>query len=171
MSHIIDFYKGIVPDNKGRMLIDIWKQTPEQLEYDHDYIQWIFPLKESSMFNPDAPILSEDDIAEFNSSDQLKVNLKKSFFMMINNYGFECFYHNEKCIIEKSSNFIEKSKVWLTPTNHNFLRITRMLKSLRILGNKECAFAFFKMLQFLAEENPEIISNDTYNFWEDAITI
>ncbi len=36
-SQIIDFYLGKRPDNRGRMIKNIWEWNEEQLEDVHDY--------------------------------------------------------------------------------------------------------------------------------------
>lgn len=55
---ILSFYQGKSPDSEGRMLENIWSWDYQELEYTHDYIHWLFPLKESSRFNPNAPLLN-----------------------------------------------------------------------------------------------------------------
>lgn len=74
-SKIIEFYSLRIPDNRNRLLIDIWHQNDNWLEVTHDYIQWLFPLKEESQFNENAPILKIEDISEFSTSPFLKENL------------------------------------------------------------------------------------------------
>jgi len=46
--------------------------------------------------------------------------------------------------------FAERAKNWVTPGNHNHLRITRVLKSLRLLGLEPETAGFFECLAFLA---------------------
>jgi hypothetical protein len=53
---IVAFYLNQRPDSQGRMIEDIWLWDSHRLEYTHDYIQWLFPLKQKSRFNPDAPL-------------------------------------------------------------------------------------------------------------------
>ena len=43
---IIGFLEGTTPDHRGRSLSMLWKQTDDDAENTHDYIQWIFPLDE-----------------------------------------------------------------------------------------------------------------------------
>ena len=51
-SQLVNFYLGDAPDNQGRMIDEILSWKDEQLEDVHDYIQWLFPLKERSAFTP-----------------------------------------------------------------------------------------------------------------------
>jgi hypothetical protein len=50
-ASILTFYQGQSPDSSGRMIETIWSWDYQKLEYTHDYIQWLFPLKEKSRFN------------------------------------------------------------------------------------------------------------------------
>ena len=52
-------------DSKGRYLNDLWQEDFYFYESCHDYIQWMFPLAEESEYNPDAPVLTEEDIIFF----------------------------------------------------------------------------------------------------------
>jgi hypothetical protein len=58
-SRIIGFYNGTESDHRGRYLNEIQKWPDDQLEAVHDYIQWLFPLPESSGFNVAVPVLTE----------------------------------------------------------------------------------------------------------------
>ena len=75
MSAILDFYrdeKG-VPNPSGYSHFDIvhnW--SDDDWEGIHDFIQWVFPLKEPSQFNPEAPLLTDEDIAIFKADDELR---------------------------------------------------------------------------------------------------
>ena len=45
---LISFYQGIGPDIEGRNIKLIWSWNDALKEKHHDYIQWLFPLPESS---------------------------------------------------------------------------------------------------------------------------
>src|SRR5688572_4686580 len=78
MSKLVRFYRGEAPDAQGRLLKDILAWNDEQLEEVHDFIQWLFPLREPSQFNAQAPLLTQDDIAAFHSEPVLHANLRRS---------------------------------------------------------------------------------------------
>ena len=59
---LIEFYRGIAPDSEGRTLADLWAFSDDEMEEVHDFIQWMFPLREPSRFNPDAPLLTDEDV-------------------------------------------------------------------------------------------------------------
>jgi hypothetical protein len=164
VSRLIEFYLGEVPDFQGRTIHDILNFDFGELEAVHDYIQWLFPLKERSQFNPDAPILSDQDIRKFRDSEVLKRTLLSAFVRILGLYGLEI--QDQKVV---RSPTWDQRKRWLTPYNHNFLRITRILTSLRLLGLEEYAGAFYAALGDVYNEYASRIGPETWRFWTDAV--
>jgi hypothetical protein len=60
-THLLRFYAGTGPDDRGRFLREIHQWPDDELEHTHDYIQWLFPLAERSGFNPEAPTLDANN--------------------------------------------------------------------------------------------------------------
>jgi hypothetical protein len=89
-THLLGFYAGTRPDDRGRFLREIHRWPDYKLEQTHDYIQWLFPLAERSGFNPEAPILDVKTIREFRSRLELLRNVQTSFRRMLAFYGMEC---------------------------------------------------------------------------------
>ncbi|WP_013323516.1 opioid growth factor receptor-related protein [Gloeothece verrucosa] len=176
-SPLILFYKGESstitshPGKKGYLIDEIYNWDFERLEYVHDYIQWLFPLAERSAFNLDAPVLTDEDIECFKNDEDLKTNVLKSFKLMMKFYGFDCDDSRGSVSLKKSNNFQERSKNWLTIKNHNHLRITRILKSLTLLGLNRYALAFFNILNELYQDYKQEISTCSYNYWKEAAQI
>ena len=54
--------------------------------------------------------------------------------------------------------------------NHNHLRITRIIRSLRVLGCGDAAEEFFLALKRLREEYKGVIGAKSFIFWERAAT-
>ena len=161
---IVDFYSGKTTDTSGRTLREIHAWGYYELENVHDYIQWLFPLPEPSQYNRLAPVLDAEQIAKFHSEVELRAQLLVSFDKMLGFYGFE---RNNMSII-RSDIWEERSHNWLMPGNHNHLRLTRILKSLSILGLKGHANAFFKALDDVFAEKSNVISDTTLDFWKRA---
>ncbi len=130
----------------------------------HDFIQWLFPLPEPSRFNPDAPLLSAEDIEEFHRDPQLRANLLRSLDRFL---GFLGLQRVDRGVIA-GANFASKRSIWLYP-NHNWLRITRALRCLRRLGLAEEGRAFFARLKSLYEGNETGIRRDTFRYWQEAV--
>ena len=57
-EQLVGFYRGTGPDTAGRTINEVWAFDHDQLERQHDYIQWLFPTDQPSEFTPDAPLLT-----------------------------------------------------------------------------------------------------------------
>jgi len=150
-SRIIAFYSGTEPDNRGRYLHDIQQWADDKLEAIHDYIQWLFPLPEASGFNLAAPILNRESIQEFRARPDLQDKLRASFLRLISFYGLE-EHKGEQITVNRAPTFAAKATVWLSPGNHNHLRITRILRCLSLLGLEAEAKAFFDCLSKICDD-------------------
>ncbi len=164
-NRIIAFYRGKQPDSRGRYLHEIQRWSPERLESVHDYIQWLFPLPEPSAFNPEAPLLDASAIAEFRTHPELRESLRDSWLAMLQFYGLEAAGDE----VRPAPEFRTRAGNWLTPLNHNHLRITRILRSLRLLGLEAESQAFYRYLTELYRREPGAITNATFRFWTSAV--
>lgn len=164
-SSSLNFYNGDVYFNRSAYrLSEILEWDDEKLEHTHDYIQWIFPLKVPSQYNDNAPLLSESDMKYFQNSHYLQEKVIETFKLMLTFYGFE-IKQNEIC---KSDAFKTKSLNWLTPRNHNFLRISRILQSLVLLGHSNYAKMFFEALEDVNAEHSDIICG-SFVYWKNSL--
>jgi hypothetical protein len=166
MSQLLDFYRGNSPDTEGRRLPDVWAFSDEDLEVVHDWVQWLFPLWDPSRFNPDAPLLTDEDIAAFQADPLLHANLRRSFKRFLTFLGLE---RVEEGRVEEAPNLPARApEVWSYP-NHNWLRITRVLSSLRVLGLGDEARALFDRLEALYTSRRFPITADTFQYWTEAV--
>jgi hypothetical protein len=160
LNRILAFQSGLAADGRGRYLRDIQQWPDERLEMVHDFIQWMFPLPEPSGVNPDAPVLDRATIAAFESAAELRT----SFLRMLSFYGLQ--YTDGK--VTRAPNFAERAPNWLAPGNHNHLRITRILKCLRLLGLEAESRAFYECLVGIHAERPQAITERTFRFWMET---
>ena len=159
-SSILRFLAGEGTDNRGRFLSNLWKKGNFFLETCHDYIQWMFPLNEESQHNSKAPVLTKEEIAFIQSNETIQRNMLKSLDVMLRFYGLE----RDGKKFQRGKNFEKRRKWWITKNNHNFLRITRILKSLKLCGLDNYAWALFEELGQIYLEYP-IISDETLGHW------
>ena len=138
MHTLVSFYLNNAPDSEGRTLAEIWAMSDDELMDAHDIVQWLFPLTEPSQFNPSAPVLTEKQIENFHEDERLRDNLLKSFRRFMQVFGLR--YKNGEVFQ------LETRDIWMS-LNHNWLRFTRILKSLTILGLPDEALAFFHFLE------------------------
>lgn len=168
MPALVAFYEGSAPDDRGRYLDDILKFDDDRIERVHDFIQWLFPLPERSGANPTAPTLDQTTVSAFHARLDLRANLRRSLERMLRFYGFTW----ESGHIVRGP-FFQARSGWLRAGDHNHLRLTRMLRSLTLLGEPEAARALFAALAELYREarnaRHDRISERTFAFWENAI--
>jgi Opioid growth factor receptor (OGFr) conserved region len=159
---IVDFYKGLIPNSDGRTIEDIWNFTRDEREDVHDYIQWLFPNVEPSRFNPDAPLLTEEDIKAFKADPDLLDRVEFSLEIM------EVFYYLDG--IADYPNLPSEGQLWwITKNNHNYMRITRILNCLNVLGMKDALERFWRELVKIYSEFPNVIGTTTMDYWFEAI--
>tara|TARA_B100000989_G_C19259840_1_gene351615 strand:+ start:80 stop:436 length:357 start_codon:yes stop_codon:yes gene_type:complete len=71
---VVGFLEGKTPDHRGRMLSMLWKQTDDDAENNHDYIQWMFLLDEPSQAVYGAPVLNDFDLDEIRENQLVTEN-------------------------------------------------------------------------------------------------
>jgi hypothetical protein len=166
---LLRFYRLEGPDARGRTLPDIWAWDTTRLEGVHDYIQWLFPLPEPSTFNPHAPILTEETIDAFRAHQELRQRLLRSLALMLDFYGLTLESdENAAPRIERARDFAAKSVGWLQPGDHNHLRLTRILTSVRLLGLDDHSRALHRCLAAIARDHPHAVSATTLDYWRRA---
>ena len=168
-SRVVAFYRGEGRDHRGRLLSHILGFNFDELEFHHEYIQWLFPLPEPSGANPSAPLLSSADITAFTSDESLRKALLRSFELMLQFYGLELAARSGHVEVVRAVHFEERSRQWLTMGNHNFLRISRMLRSMSLLGLRDHARAFLKQLETIYAENAKVVGMTTIGYWRAAV--
>ena len=122
--------------------------SDEQIEHTHNFIQWLFPLPEPSLSVPGSPYLSDDDITAIkdNSAAVANLNMAADWFL----------------------DFLVRNRHWNKPYDHNYLRITRAIRSLRLLSGDKVADQFKTAVFRMAGDRIELIDVKARHFWEDA---
>lgn len=157
-QQLLAFYgeeDGIASNGYSREQLLAW--SDEDWEQEHDFIQWLFPLKDASNYNPDAPVLSESAILWFRSDPLLQQRLRQSFQRWL---GFCGLGYVENHVVQMKP----RPEVWDWP-NHNWLRVTRVLKSLTLLGLQNEANDFHRFLYSMKER----VGPETWGYWTDAL--
>ncbi|KAF2397642.1 hypothetical protein EJ06DRAFT_129858 [Trichodelitschia bisporula] len=156
----------------GRSLTDILNFTDNELEHFHDYIQILFPLPEPSGF-VSAPRLTPDIVAAFRADDAtgaaLRGNLRLAFLRMIDFFGLAIEDEEGECCVTTGPGWQERRWIWVRRFDHNHLRITRILRCLRILGLGRFAQGFWEFLNHPPDEDPRF-GRTSIEYWEAAAT-
>lgn len=142
---------------------DFINSSDDWLETCHGHIQWAFPLEVGSAYIKDAPLLTPDVIKLFQGSEHLQNKLNQSFSRMTQFYGM--------------GTSLRDYDNWITPRNHNFLRLTRMIRSLGMLEDSDYYSGIYskgdmlhKRLKIIcnAPKYRAIIGDETINYWNES---
>ena len=130
-THAIEFLIGTGTDQKGRTISEYLEFTPEKWEECHDHIQWAFPSDIPSDFNPHAPIVCLDAI-QMGLYDGLTHeqcctivhNILLLYLNYFNSIGLSYILLDREYTCENDIR---------TPDNHNFRRLSRVMRSMAII--------------------------------------
>ncbi|WP_194438867.1 opioid growth factor receptor-related protein [Vibrio fluminensis] len=166
MGEIAAFMLGLKQDNLGRSISDLQSYNYFWLEHDHKFIQVLFPIDQGHKFNRHAPLVTDEDIAEFASNQNAREAHLVSLDMMLDYYGFV----REGAQVRAREELTLARHEWPKPKNHNQLRITRILRSLYLLGNQETAHSFYHALVSAAKQF-DTIDDVVLGHWSSAIEL
>ncbi len=119
---VITFLEGTGVDAYDRRLDRILTETDEYWDRTHDIIQWLFPLAQQSRSVRNAPVLTGDEIKQIRESETAQANIQRS--------------------VLRYMEFLAGTTNWRSGYDHNHLRISRVIKSLRLLVGNEAANGF-----------------------------
>ncbi|KAK1171661.1 opioid growth factor receptor-like protein 1 isoform X2 [Acipenser oxyrinchus oxyrinchus] len=127
-----------------------WKGDYEKLEHNHTYIQWLFPLREQGL-NFYAQELTQAEIKEFQGTREAKRRFLVAYTVMLDFFGIKLLDKNGT--VARAANWQDRFQ-HLNESQHNYLRITRILKSLGELGFESFKAPLVKLLleEALVEE-------------------
>lgn len=145
---ITAFLEGDGPDARGRTLFDVLAMDNAALEQNHDFIQWLFPLREPSRAVPDAPVLTDAEVEAIKESGMAQYALAAA--------------------TDRMDAFYRATHDWLMPNDHNHLRITRIIRSLRLLVGDEQADAFKAAVLSRVEATRAPVSARSRGYWMTA---
>ncbi len=132
----------------------------------HDYIQWLFPLDEPSRFNPDAPLLTPADRVAF-LQPPLAANLRRALDRMLAVLRI----HDSIASARRSAyrpiaaNGRTVHRNGCSAGNHNLLRLTRIIRSLALLGQTDLAQGLYVALK---REGEGRVTAVTLGYWKEA---
>jgi hypothetical protein len=142
------FLAGVGRDDRGRLAADVLGFSDQELEAVHDYIQWLFPLPTRSAAQPHAPVLTPVEIDAIRADPRAVETLEAGTERMLR------FYRN--------------TRWWLTSYDHNHLRITRILHSLRLLVGPDEAKASYDAILALNEGAGAPVNTRSLHYWAEA---
>lgn len=149
----------------GRTIDEILAGSDEELEWHHDIIQWCFPLHEPSGVNPDAPVVTVEEQKVLAAHPGVKKKMREVLERWLSFYGFEL----KGGEVVRGEDFGEKSRRWNRHLDHNHLRITRIIRSLRLFGLEEEARAVHGAFAEFARSGESQINRTTQAYWDVAL--
>jgi len=142
------FLSGSGRDARGRLVADVFRFSDEELERHHDYIQWLFPLPTRSAAQPGAPVLTSAEIEAIQADHRASDTLMKA--------------------MERMLRFYRETNDWLRWQDHNHLRITRIINSLRLLAGPDAACRFYEAILVLHDSAGAPVNHQSLRYWAEA---
>ena len=153
----IDFLRGTGRSASGYTHAQILGWDDDSWESEHDFIQWVFPTDIPSRFNPEAPTLDAGAIGILRADPEVQANLGLGLERFL---GFLGLTRGPAGI-----QFAGKvGNVWLHE-NHNWLRVSRCLRCLTLLGRQGDAAEFHRFLAGLSG-----IPDRVRDYWSQALS-
>jgi len=150
---------------------DQWFRDYYELEYNHGFIQWLFPIQERGM-NFQSQRLQRHEIAAMKSDPIIIRRILRSYKMMLDFYGMR-LVSEESGLVDRSlppqDNISRYRNLSRSP--HNYLRISRILKCLSEFGLEHLNIGF--LLHVLCEQSESKIllglRNSMDKWWANCV--
>lgn len=146
MPTVTDFYRGQLDTPSGSTYEDILKASDGHWDAAHDFVQYAFPTPEPSMFNREAPLVAAEDVEAFKADPELRKRLVAMYRRFLEFLGL--YFCDERLVVDEvpSEGAASRRRITLAQFNHNFLRFTRVFRSMSVLGQPFLAKAFHDYL-------------------------
>jgi len=145
ITDIERFLSGNGTDDAGRSIDQVLDFDDALWERTHDFIQWLFPLKEASRSVRNAPVLTDVQIKQIRESETIQANIQRS--------------------VLRYKEFLASTTKWRSGYDHNHLRISRVIKSLRLLVSDEAANGFKYWVAGQLGDQIDTIHSESQKHW------
>jgi hypothetical protein len=119
-----------------------WEET-------HDFIQWLFPLPEPSRAVPSSPVATREDFLELESNPFLRMRSTVATARFLT--------------------FLDNTQKWRCASDHNHLRITRALRSLRLSGRFELSETLYLFVKDVLKD--VVVLDSNMKHWDSALGV
>jgi hypothetical protein len=158
---ILRFFLGERVHLNGKTIHEILNLSGPPMGKTGGIIQWLFPLTRPSTHVPSAPTLSISEIALFKTDPKLR-----ELYLI----GVNRFLERFGIAVKGSSGSIEPDfhmlKKWMYPSYHAFMPITRILRSMKLLGFPDEFVILYKLLLLCHKRCGNNIDRTTLDIWE-----
>ena len=150
VDNILD-NRAAVPFGKSGLPLNRWMWSNDEalsvkfLEREHNFIQWILPTDQQSQYNEDAPVMNERSRKEamYWSRHRLD-NIVCAAVLMLSFFGWLVVFTDNVPVTVPGPGH-DRACANIAKHRHNVLRMTRLVRSLRIFG-----LNYFSMLAALS---------------------
>ncbi|XP_022096474.1 opioid growth factor receptor-like protein 1 [Acanthaster planci] len=169
-----EFYSNKIPSKPRGTYIDVmhehWFGDYSLLEEHHGYIQWLFPIREKGM-NWQSQELQLHEAERICKDKKCCERVIKSYELMLDFWGMR-LKDRRSGEIGRADNWKERFQN-LNRSSHNYLRITRMLKSLGELGHEHLKFPFLKFVlgEAVVEKTLANAQRSCLHYWVHTLRI
>ena len=143
------FLRGDGRDGSGRLLAEVIAFDDLRIEAVHDFIQWLFPLREPSRAVPGSPVLDAAAAAAIRDDAQALAGLEAA--------------------LRRMARFYRDTDRWLTGFDHNHLRITRIITATRDLLGRPRAARFHELVTARNATAGGPVNPTSLRHWERAL--
>ncbi len=133
----------------------------DELEYKHDFIQFVFPLAEQSSCNSSAPVIDLPYLKQAVESDPIiRERFTHSVRKMLHFWGMN--YAEDGTLSVSNARYLQK----LNNRNHNTLRFSRMLRSMVYHGFPQESKKVLEYVLSLEQIKAGFDQRSGKTFWE-----
>lgn len=142
-----------------------WFGNWDLLEAHHGYIQWLFPIDERGM-NWSSVALHEKEAMAIRETPELQKRVITSYRMMLDFYGLVLVNEQTGEVARNQVHYKARLK-HLNHSFHNYLRITRILKCLGLVGleHYKRPFLHHMALEIFKEKTLDNAGDSCVRFW------
>lgn len=160
------FLDGKGMDGNGRYISEYFEFDRDKWEECHNHVQWAFPSHIASRFNINAPVVHDMDEFALAMTINASNNAQRLMEAYLDSLGF-VMGSDDHYRFDPTS---ERNKIWLTPFNHNYQRISRLLNFLYHTDIDMCHHVFSEFLR-AAEHAKDWVEVDAFNRRAPVITV
>jgi hypothetical protein len=147
-SALVHFHTGRGRDSAGRRHQEVLALDDDHLEWTYDWTQWTFPLPERSDLCPQAPVLDDVDQAILRTSDEARERMGRAQMRMIS--------------------FLQDGTRWLRESDYNHFRITRAIRSSRLVLGDQHANDFRRTVLEMMMRRQHRVGRRAVASWREA---
>ncbi|MEO6691425.1 MAG: opioid growth factor receptor-related protein [Saprospiraceae bacterium] len=141
---------------------DPWLNDP-----DNNYIGWCFPILNQTTNKYNTNIYND-----FKKDSFLQERLLHVFLRMTDFYGLHFTHkHKDESNANNYSISIGNTDHWIESHNHNYIKISRMLRSTNHLGLQGFSYSMFELLDHVyhKDDNKKLIGSKVFDSWYSAV--